>query len=43
MLIFELGIEQEESVAQMMIQHGLKNVRWRKDDFGKVRCIYGIR
>ena len=43
MLIFELGIEQEEDVAQMMIQHGLKNVRWRKDSFGKVRCIYGIR
>ena len=43
MLIFELGIDQEESVAQMMIQHGLKNVRWRKDNFGKVRCIYGTR
>ncbi len=42
MLMFELGIDQEQSVAQMMIQHGLKNVRWKKDAFGKVRCIFGI-
>ena len=35
-MLFEIGIGQEDEVMRLMIQHGFKNVRCRKDF---VRCL----
>ena len=42
MMIVEIGIGQEEEVAMMMVQHGLVDIRWRKDMCGINRCVYGF-
>ncbi|MBO5448060.1 MAG: peptide chain release factor N(5)-glutamine methyltransferase [Ruminococcus sp.] len=41
MLMFEIGAGQEDEVMQIMIQHGFRNVRCRKDLCGVVRCVFG--
>ena len=41
MLIYEIGMGQEEEVMQIMIQAGLKDVRVRKDMSGVNRCVIG--
>lgn len=41
-MLFEIGIGQEDEVMRLMIQHGFKNVRCRKDLCGVVRCVWGI-
>ncbi|WP_295211748.1 peptide chain release factor N(5)-glutamine methyltransferase [Ruminococcus sp.] len=41
-MLFEIGIGQEDEVMRLMIQHGFKNVRCRKDLCGVVRCVSGI-
>ncbi len=41
LMAFEIGLGQEEEVSLMMIQHGLKNVRWHKDLGGINRCVCG--
>lgn len=42
MLIYEIGIGQEDEVMRILIQHGFKNVRCRKDLCGINRCVYGF-
>ncbi|MBR1764921.1 MAG: peptide chain release factor N(5)-glutamine methyltransferase [Ruminococcus sp.] len=42
-LAFEVGIGQAEEVAELMIQHGFKNVRRAKDAGGIERVVYGER
>ena len=42
MLIFEIGIGQEDEVMAMMIQHGFKDVRVRADLCGINRCVLGF-
>ena len=39
---FEIGIGQEDEVMRLMIQHGFKNVRCRKDLCGVYRCVSGF-
>ena len=41
-MLFEIGIGQEDEVMRLMIQHGFKNVRCRKDLCGVYRCVSGI-
>lgn len=40
-LIFEIGVNQEQDVMQLMIQHGFKNVRAKKDLCGIYRAVVG--
>ena len=42
MLVFEIGIGQEDEVMAMMIQHGFKDVRVRADLCGVNRCVFGF-
>ena len=42
MFIVEIGQGQEEEVAMMMIQHGLTDIRWKKDLSGIDRCVFGF-
>lgn len=42
MLIYEIGIGQEDEVMRMLIQHGFENVRCRKDLCGINRCVFGF-
>ena len=42
MLVFEIGIGQEDEVIAMMIQHGFKDVRVRADLCGVNRCVFGF-
>ena len=41
-MLFEIGIGQEDEVMRLMIQHGFKNVRCRKDLCGVYRCVSGF-
>ena len=41
MMIFEIGKGQENEVSQMMIQNGLKNVRYKTDLCGVNRIVCG--
>lgn len=41
MLIYEIGAGQEDEVMQILVQHGFKNVRCRKDLCGVNRCVFG--
>ena len=41
MMLFEIGIGQEDDVMKIMIQHGFKDVRTRADYCGKNRCVFG--
>ncbi len=41
MLLFEIGINQEDEVMRILIQHGFKNVRTRPDLMGVNRCVFG--
>ncbi|MDE6149310.1 MAG: peptide chain release factor N(5)-glutamine methyltransferase [Ruminococcus sp.] len=41
MLLFEIGINQEDEVMRILIQHGFKNVRTRPDLIGVNRCVFG--
>lgn len=41
MMIFEIGKGQEDEVSQMMIQNGLKNVRYKTDLCGVNRIVCG--
>lgn len=41
MLMFEIGIGQEDEVMKILIQHGFRNVRTRADLMGVNRCVYG--
>lgn len=43
MLAFEIGINQEVAVSQIMIEHGFENVRFIKDYCGVYRVVYGIK
>ncbi len=43
MLIFEIGINQLDDVADIMYSHGYKNIDHVKDYAGIPRCIYGIK
>lgn len=40
-LLFEIGINQEDEVMRILIQHGFKNVRTRPDLMGVNRCVFG--
>ncbi len=42
-LAFEIGINQEEEVSQILIQHGFQNVRFMKDYCGVFRIVYGVK
>lgn len=42
MMLFEIGMGQEDEVMRIMIQHGLKDVRTRKDLCGINRCVFGF-
>lgn len=42
MMLFEIGINQEDEVMKIMIQHGFKNVRTRADLCGVNRCVFGF-
>lgn len=42
MLIYEIGMGQEDEVMRILIQHGFENVRCRKDFCGIDRCVYGF-
>lgn len=42
MLIYEIGMGQEDEVMRILIQHGFENVRCRKDFCGICRCVYGF-
>ena len=42
MMIFEIGIDQEDEVMSVMIQHGFKDVRVRADLCGINRCVFGF-
>lgn len=41
MLLFEIGMGQEDEVMRILIQHGFKNVRTRADLTGVNRCVFG--
>ena len=41
MMIFEIGIGQEDEVSQILIQNGFKNVRFKADLCGINRIVYG--
>lgn len=43
MLVFEIGIGQENDVSQILIQHGFENVRFIKDYCGVYRVVYGYK
>lgn len=43
MLLFEIGIDQEDEVMKILIQHGFINVRTKKDLAGIYRCVYGYK
>lgn len=43
MLAFEIGLNQERDVSQILIQHGFENVRYIKDLCGINRVVFGIR
>jgi release factor glutamine methyltransferase len=42
MLVYEIGMGQEDDVMEMMVHHGFSNVRSVKDLCGIYRCVYGI-
>ncbi len=42
-LAFEIGINQEDEVSQILIQHGFENVRFLKDYCGIFRIVYGVK
>lgn len=42
MLIYEIGVGQEDEVMRILIQHGFKNVRCRRDLCGIERCVFGF-
>ncbi len=41
LLMFEIGIGQEDEVMRILIQHGFTNVRTRADLLGVNRCVFG--
>ena len=41
MILFEIGMGQEDEVMRILIQHGFKNVRTRADLTGVNRCVFG--
>lgn len=41
-MCFEIGVGQEDEVSGIMIQHGIENVRSRKDLCGKFRIVTGV-
>jgi release factor glutamine methyltransferase len=43
MLIYEIGIGQEDDVMQIMVQHGFENVRCKSDPCGIMRCVMGTK
>ena len=43
MLIYEIGIGQEDDVMQIMVQHGFENVRCKPDPCGIMRCVVGTK
>lgn len=43
MLVFEVGISQEDDVMRILIQHGFENVRCRPDLCGVNRCVFGFK
>lgn len=43
MLMFEVGISQEDDVMKILIQHGFENVRCRQDLCGVNRCVFGFK
>ena len=43
LMIFEIGIGQEDEVMSVMIQHGFKDVRVKSDLCGVNRCVFGFR
>ena len=43
MLIYEIGIGQEDDVMQIMVQHGFENVRCKPDPCGIMRCVMGTK
>lgn len=43
MMLFEIGNTQAEDVMQIMIQHGFRDVRVRKDHAGNDRAVYGFK
>lgn len=43
MILFEIGINQEDEVMKILIQHGFTNVRTKKDLAGVFRCVYGYK
>ena len=42
-ILFEVGINQEDEVMKILIQRGYENVRCRKDFSGVNRCVYGTK
>ena len=42
MLAYEIGINQEDEVMRILIQHGFENVRCRTDLCGINRCVFGF-
>jgi release factor glutamine methyltransferase len=43
MLIYEIGMGQEDDVMQIMVQHGFENVRCKPDPCGIMRCVMGTK
>ena len=43
MLIYEIGMGQEDDVMQIMVQHGFENVRCKPDTCGIMRCVMGTK
>lgn len=43
MMLFEIGCTQAEEVMQIMIQHGFRDVRVKRDAGGNDRAVYGFR
>lgn len=42
-IIYEIGIGQEDDVMQILVQHGLENVRCKPDPCGIMRCVIGTK
>lgn len=43
MLIFEIGINQEDDVMLLLVRHGFENVRCKPDLCGVNRCVFGFK
>lgn len=43
MIAFEIGINQEDEVMEMLVHHGFENVRCRADLCGINRCVFGFK